>query len=292
MKDLASLADTLHRIDGRGYRAYKELAGGYGCSDFELHIDHVQGDPFAAPSRLRVIVPHAVAELPADLRTPERRVAVADFVARAFAREAARIEQRRGSGKSGQIDIDAPGQEVLARTACQLTPDGVELRFTVGLPAAGRRVLGRQADRLLLDDLPALVRATARFASLDPLALRRHAECVEDAAALRQQITAAGLVAFVAEGALLPRRSGIDPRPLAAVDTIPFESPPELRASFDLPNGGTVTGMGIPQGVTLIVGGGYHGKSTLLEALEMGIYDHRPDDGRQLVVSHPATVPV
>lgn len=61
-------------------------------------------------------------------------------------------------------------------------------------------------------------------------------------------------------------------------------SPPKAR-EFTLPNCGRVTGMGVPIGITLIVGGGFHGKSTLLKALEVGVYNHVPGDGRELVVT-------
>ena len=59
-----------------------------------------------------------------------------------------------------------------------------------------------------------------------------------------------------------------------------------------LPNNGEITGMGIRKGVTLIVGGGYHGKSTLLNALEYGIYNHIPDDGREFVVTNADAVKI
>jgi len=108
---------------------------------------------------------------------------------------------------------------------------------------------------------------------------------------LRQQLPERGLVAFIPDGAILPRRSGVDERPLLA-DAVPFHSPETLRVEFTCPNRGLVTGMGIPAGVTLIVGGGYHGKSTLLRAIELGVYNHIPEDGRELVVTHPAAMKI
>jgi len=287
------LRATLRRIDGRGYKAYKDIRGAYVCADMEVHVDHVQGDPFAAPSRLRVVVPPEVADFPAELLATEaRRVAVSDYVARAFAWSCRQYEKRRGSGKSGRIDVDAPGQEVLRRTACRVDGDGVEIRLNVGLPAAGRRVLGREAAELLLEDVPDAVDDAARFESLDAERLWRHVRCVEDQWALRDQLADADLVAFVADGSILPRRSGIDPRPMTGDDVVPFASPPSLEVTLSAPHAGEVTGMGIPRGVTLVVGGGYHGKSTLLSALELGIYDHRPGDGRERVVSDPSGVKI
>ena len=282
-----ALRHTLLRIDGKGYKAYKDVVGSYKFSGFTLAIDYVQPDPFAAPSRLRVHVQPPVAELPERLYANESRsTGVSCYLAREFARHASNLSSRRGSGKSGEIRIEAPGQQVLANTAVQIHDDGtVEARFTAGLPAQGRRVLGRQACNLLLEDLPRIITNSlyARSHPADDLWL--HAAVNEDADALRAMLADRGLIAFVANGAILPRSSGVDDRPLNDDAVVPFSAPPSLSVSFALPHAGTVHGMGIPAGVTLIVGGGYHGKSTLLRAIERGVYNHRPGDGREQVVS-------
>lgn len=198
-----------------------------------------------------------------------RTTGVAAPLARHFAHVAGNISQRRGSGKSGQISIEAPSQQVFPQSATQLHEDGtVEARFTVGLPAQGRRVLGRQAATLLVADLPALVESALFYTAYDPDLVWQHAVVNEDADILRAQLRKRGLIAFVADGATLPRRSGIDDRPLQNDQCIPFRTPPSLRQQVQLPYAGEITGMGIPAGVTLIVGGGYHGKSTLLRAIE------------------------
>ena len=287
------LRRLLVRLDGRGYKAYKEIAGVYRFPHFTLFIDHVQGDPFAAPSRVRVRVPQSHAGFPPETyQTPSRAVGVENYLARRFAALARATDRQRGTGTSGRIDIDAPGQEVLRRTAITLTAEWVEARFTVGLPARGRTILGHQAVELLLQDVPHVVRQALFYRAHDPGVVRRHAEVNEDADWLRAQLAHRGLVAFVADGAILPRRSGVDDRPLQEGIVVPFESPPSLRVSFHLPNGGPIEGMGIPQGVTLIVGGGYHGKSTLLRAIERGVYNHCPDDGREFVVTVPDAVKI
>jgi predicted ABC-class ATPase len=284
----------LNRIDGKGYPAYKDIRGEYEFPGFMLLIDHVQGDPFAAPSRLRVRAPQEVAGYPPDtFSNRSRRIALADFLTRAFDAAARQVAgtARRGSGKSGLIAIDRPGQQILERTSVLLDEDAVEARFVVGLPAAGRRVLGRQAAAMLCDDLPRIVESALRFPADNQAALYHHIQTAEDADWLRSQLAANGLVAFVADGAVLPRRSGVDDRPLHT-GVIFFHSPPSLRVEFRLPNAGPVTGMGVPAGVTLIVGGGYHGKSTLLNALERGVYDHIPGDGRELVVADAGAVKI
>jgi predicted ABC-class ATPase len=288
MPTLNELRRALRRIDGRGYKAYKEIAGRYAEGELALFVDHVQGDPFAAPSRLRARLPNP---WPPELFASRvRQIALEDFLARAVARAIRRGGGgRRGSGKSGLVAIDAGGQEVLERTAVVACGDFVEARLEVGLPAAGRRVLGREAEALLCDALPRAVRTGLCEAPGEEA--RRFVECVENQEAIRAQLRERELVAFVGESAILPRESGVSDRPLR--DAVPFRAPEELRIELEVPNPpGRVAGMGLPRGVTLIVGGGYHGKSTVLRALERGVYPHVPGDGREWVVTDPDAVKV
>ena len=288
------LSGTLTRIDGRGYKAYKELRGAWALPSFTLQVDHVQGDPFAAPSRVRVLLPPATTGLPKDLCRPgPRAVGIGCLLARRFGQVAGAVPEPRGSGRSGQIRIEAQGQEVIRNTAVQVGPEGeVEARFRLGLPARGRRILGHQAEELLLATLPDLVEASLVARAFDEGELEIHALTNEDAEALRSELAPRNLVGFVADGARLPRRSGVDDRPMEGGGVVPFESPSELRLTLPTPNAGPISGMGIPRGVTLIVGGGYHGKSTLLRALERGVYNHRPGDGRERVVADPDAVKI
>jgi len=288
------LKNHLHRIDGRGYPAYKDIRGDYRFPHFTLLIDHVQGDPFAAPSRLRARVPMQTAQFPADtFNTRSREIALRDFLSRAFAHACRAASQRgQGSGKSGLIHMHMPGQEILERSAVVVTPDFVEARFTVGLPANGRRIRGRHAADLLTQIVPRIVESALIFSALNRERLYRHINTAEDADTLREQLSARGLAAFVADGSILPRRSGVDDRPLSGTGVIPFRSPDTLRVTVQLPHAGEISGMGIRHGVTLIVGGGYHGKSTLLSALERGVYNHIPGDGRELVITEPSAVKI
>jgi predicted ABC-class ATPase len=291
------LRRDLARIDGRGYKAYKDIEGSYEFDAFTLHIDHVQGDPFAAPSKTRVRVPMSAAQMPPDLFSNRvRRLAFEDYLAGEVAyaiREETR-QGRRGTGKSGLIEIDAGQQEVLERTSIVVTPDWVEARIQVGLPAAGRRVLSREAEAMLCGDLPALVERALLWENMPQEEAHAFAECVENQEHIRDRLDGLGLVAFVADGAVLPRKTGATDLPLDPKDAVPFRSPNSMRVTIDVPNPvagpdgestASVTGMGIPKGVTLIVGGGYHGKSTVLKALERGVYPHIPGDGREYVVT-------
>jgi predicted ABC-class ATPase len=282
------LRQTLLRIDQQSYKAYRDLRSRYEFAGefgpFTLLIDRVQGDPFASPSQMRVVVPQTVAQFPAQTyQHPSRTVALRDYLTRQFDRVAGQQRQKRGSGNSGLIAIAQPGQTMLPRTSIFVDSEQVEARFVVGLPAFGRRVAGRQAAELLCEDLPAIVAQALRYAALDAKAIQQQIETAEDADWLRSHLAEQGLVAFVADGAILPRRSGVSDLPLP--DGVPFRSPQSLQVTLTCPNRGEITGMGIPAGITLIVGGGYHGKSTLLRAIELGVYNHVPGDGREFVVT-------
>ncbi|MFP4622506.1 MAG: ABC-ATPase domain-containing protein [Bacteroidales bacterium] len=296
MKSADALNQILNRIDGKGYKAYKDIQGSY---DFEkegytLHIDYVQGDPFASPSKARIILPQNIAQFPEyTFHNKSREVAARDFITRRFA-DAIRKHSKgsRGSGKSGKVSIDQPGQEILERTSAFTDENEVEIRFTIGLPAFGRKIAGREAKNLFFNELPEIVNESLICERLDQEALQKHIETNEDADAARDVLRENGLIAFIADKSVLPRKSGIDPRPMPKEEVIPFESPDSMRWELELPNRGTITGMGIPEGISLIVGGGFHGKSTLLNGVEEGIYNHVPGDGREFVVTDPAAVKI
>jgi predicted ABC-class ATPase len=292
-RPMERLRQILAAIDRQSYKAYKRLEGTYTFAGFILNVDHVQGDPFADPSRMSVRVPMERAGYPARLlQTAVRRVALEDYLGRAV-RDAIRrcVRGHRGTGHSGEMGIATSGQQVLRRNAVVLGDDHVEARITLGLPAAGRRILAREAEAMLVRELPEVVAGGLLHARLEAAAVEAHVLSVEDQAFLRGWLSSQGLVAFVADGAILPRRSGIDDRPLES-GALPFRSPDSLARVAPLPSAGPIRGLGIPEGVTLIVGGGFHGKSTLLHALERGVYDHVPGDGRERVATLPTAMKV
>ncbi len=300
MGTIEQLQRTLSRIDGRGYKAYKDLEGFYESGRFCIYVDHVQGDPFAAPSRVRVRTPSNEADFPPFLfENKVRRIALEDLVARQIRKAMGIISKRaQGSGKSGVMTIDSGGQEVLERTACRVTPQWVEARIYLGLPAAGRKILGRQAEIMLCKQLPEIMEKGLLWRHYPQKETEEFVLCVENQEYIRDRLEELGLVAFVADGSVLPRESGNSQRPLGRDRTVLFRAPVSLRVEIEVPNpvrGGTgkgISGMGIPRGITLIVGGGYHGKSTLLQALERGVYPHIPDDGREYVVTSRDTVKI
>ncbi len=302
MATFDDLRTTLHRIDGRGYKAYKDLVGEFLCPLFTLYIDHVQGDPFATPSKIRVRVPSTFANIPPDLFSHTiRRIAIQDYLIRTIHEAIHHICQRhRGMGKSGLISIDVGGQEVLERTAMIVTDSWIEARMEVGLPAQGRTILGSQAEAMLCDEIPRIVKQSMNWDALDQTRAHEFVNCIENQEAIRGQLHALGLVAFVADGSQLARLGGASDLPLTEASAYPFQSPESLRVKIAVPHEcmqqghltKELTGLGIPKGVTLIVGGGYHGKSTLLRAIERGVYPHIPGDGRESVVTLNTAVKV
>jgi len=294
MEDMQNLRQRLIGLDGKGYGTYKTIQGRYHSGLFTLFIDHAQADPFAPPSRVRARVEHGVSGFPPDLyRDKTGRVALQDFVARnLFRLFNSRSGDRTGTGKSGMIVSDGCGQEILDRTAVLITPDFIEARFMVGLPARGRTVMGHEAAKMLTDTVPLVVERALLYSSLNREDLHKQVNLARDQEHLRASLKEKGLVAFVGNGSVLPRESGISDRPLKGPGVVAFQSPPGMEVEFSLPHRGTVAGMGIPLGVTLIVGGGYHGKSTLLRALERGVYNHIPGDGRELVITDGSAVKI
>lgn len=268
-------------MHGASYGRYKSLTGTWSFDGFALEIQKVQPDPYAPASRCQVRVDPETAGFPAELwSTPVRARALANFLVRGAHRRL----------RDSRLRVDAGHQQVLDRAACQIVDGAVVLRLGIDMPGKGRSIDGKAAERALCDEVPEVVEYALRYATANQRRLQEFVESVEDTDALRRALPGRGLVAFVADGAILPRRSGVDDRPLT--DAVPFESPESMRVTVELPNRGEVSGMGVREGITLIVGGGFHGKSTLLRALEYGIYDHVPGDGRELVVCRDETVKV
>ncbi len=287
MQSSTDLRSLLNRIDHRGYPAYKDTKGMYQFPGYVLSIDHVQGDPFAAPSKVSVRVSGKTAGFPQELyKGDHQRIALQDELTRQFGRKAEQFAfKAKGSGKSGLISVSRCGQEVLERTACAL--DGrtgdIILRMEIGFPANGRTINARELEKILFEFVPECVKASLFYKNMDAKRLRSIIDLAEDQHYIREKLPEMGLCAFVADGSILPRESGISPRPMRG--GVKFQSPKELTVEMDLPHRGKITGMGIRKGITLIVGGGYHGKSTLLKALELGVYDHIAGDGREYVIT-------
>ena len=309
-----TLLQTLRGIDGSSYPAYRVIE----TSDkqpswlfhrldlqYSLFVGKVQSDPFAPPTRCRMIIPSQVMNLPQDMYSGNklRAIATSDFLHRQVFKHLQQLEHRCASKSAVLICTPTP-QYVLEQTAVFVTTNGdVVVQFVVHLPARGRTITSHDAIDIFDTILPSMASALVAFSRES---LNFHVRCVEDQEQLRSQLPLHNLVAFVANGSILPRASGADDSPkiandasngVTATDTaevvIPFHSPLTHEISFHLKNlNQTITGMGIPRGITVVVGGGYHGKSTLLQALQVGCYNKIPGDGREFVVCLEETVKI
>lgn len=290
MKNSEELRQQLRSINRKSYPAYKGLKGLYHFGNYILSIDHVQGDPFASPSHVSIQISHRDAGFPVEYyKDTLTGTTLCDYLTRQFEKQVSQYSFRaKGSGKSGLLTVSHCGQEILSRTACEITEKGITARFFVGFPANGRTINATELEKILFDFLPVCIQKSFFYSSLNAKELQNYIELAEDQEFIRQTLPAKNLCAFIADGSILPRESGISSRPMKA--SVPFTSPDSLRISMELPHKGKITGMGIPKGITLIVGGGYHGKSTLLNALELGVYNHIPGDGREYVITDATAV--
>ena len=294
MKTSTELQEILRRIDRKGYPAYKETRGQYRFERYVLSIDHVQGDPFASPSKVSVRISGKEAGFEQELYdTYGKRVALQDHLLRKFSAVVEKYSfQAGGSGKSGLIAVTRPGQEILNRSACVIQAGTGDLivRMEIGFPASGRTVLAGKLEKILFEFLPECVRKTLYRRVYKTEELEQVMHLAVDQQFIREQMKKRKLTAFVANGSILPRKSGVSMLPMK--DAIPFQSPESMEVTLDLPYYGTIKGMGIPCGFTLIVGGGYHGKSTLLKALELGVYNHIAGDGREYVITDDSAMKI
>lgn len=292
MNSSQELRSALMSINHKSYPAYKSLHGKYDFGKYLLSIDHVQGDPFAAPSKVSIQIAGRTAGFPKDLYgTTPTRIALQDHLIRLFSAQIERFNfKAKGSGKSGLISVSRCGQEVLERSACTLCPSdgGLLVRMEIGFPANGRTINSPELIKILFDFLPDCVERSFLYRNLDKKACTAVKELCEDQEYIRGKLPAMGLAAFVANGAILPRLTGVSDKPMR--QAVPFSSPASLEVTMDLPNRGPLKGMGIPCGITLVVGGGFHGKSTLLKALELGVYNHIAGDGREFVITDASAV--
>ena len=292
MKNYKELEKILFSMDGKSYSAYKSLKGEYKFPKYVLAIDHVQSDPYAPPSRMRIIMDRKISRIPYELTdTKEKNIAVSDFLTRNFYKEIQKNgNDSSGTGGSGRIFIDKCGQEILERTSVLIKEDKIEVRFEMGMPARGRRIMGKAAQKIIFEQLPKIVEKSIIYDNLKKEALKEQIVLVLDQEYIRKILKEKGLVTFVANDSILPRENGISDKPMK--NAVKFKSPEKFEITLNLPSGKEVSGMGIPKGITLIVGGGYHGKSTLLAALERGIYNHVAQDGREFIISETDAVKI
>lgn len=292
MKTSVDLKKQLSSLNNKSYNLYKTISGSYLFEDYVLSIDHVQGDPFASPSSIRIIINQNAAGFPSELFNKKyKKIALEDYITRLFYSNIVKIASKgSGSGKSGLILISKCGQEIVERTCVLINEEEIQVRFKIGFPAKGRSILSSELEKILFEYIPTMVDNSLKYDNLDKNKIKSVIALSEDQNYIRNKLKELNLVAFVANGSILPRESGISSKPLK--NSVKFKSPSSLQVELDLPNKGKTIGMGVKKGITLIVGGGYHGKSTLLKALELGVYNHTIGDGREYVITDDSAIKI
>ena len=276
MKAHFEFKKILQGIDGNDYKSYESIEGEYLFNDYTLHVDHILAYPSACRSNIRVKMPQSVALFPSDTYSNRsREISLRDFITRRF------YNLIQTSEMSDFILFDSPGQEILERNAAFIYQSFIEIRFTIILPTIDKLVEGNLAQDIFFDKLPIIINNSIVFENLDKDSLYKHIETSEDADFLRNELENLRLIAFIAENSILPRQSGTNSLPIES-EAVPFISPDTLKMDVELPNKGQITGMGLLRGITLIVGENGNGKSTLLNAIGQGIYNHIPGDGREV----------
>jgi len=287
--DVSELMDILRRFNGRKYSLYGKLRNVHVVSDRGTYrLIKVQGDPHAQPSIVEVILPYPRHGFPKKFLSGKNTIPFTDYITRKLHQICIRNSRKCGSGNSCYIGIPKPSPRILPRSSVEVNEKlDIILRFYVGLPAKGRRILGREAINVLCKKVPAIAKSV--------ILLRENIEAIEghvrnflDQEFLREWIEKRNYMFFIGNGSILPRESSISEKPMK--NSVPFKSPETLEVEVQLPSGKRVKGLAVKRGILVITGGGYHGKTTLLKAVQEGIYDHIVGDGREYVVSRKNTV--
>ena len=290
----SDLKQEIISLDGKGYKAYKIFQGkSFNYDPFTIRFEHVQGDSFAQPTRLSISIGLEEAGFPSHiLNSPTQELALEDYLLRRVNHFIAANEVHvKGSGKSGKVQVQIPGQKILKRSGMLVRESKLQLIMFAGLPAQGRTILGKECLKLFSEVLPVIWHESLIASSLNEDELNRAIETLEDYNFLQSELKRNNWVAFVANGSNLPRSSGASDSPLLDAATI-FEAPKGLEKSVVLPHAGKIEGMAIPRGITLIVGGGFHGKSTLLRAIQDAVYPHLAGDGRERIATLPSAAKI
>ena len=276
---MKALYQKIRTLNGKNYGLYKSLADKpWDFGDFALEFLHVQGDPYAPASRVVIKANLSMLGYAGEWGGEfERRLALSDFLYRKLSR----LVKEKYPEKDAAIVFDTAGPEMLVRNSLWI--DNGELRacLQVRLPGEGRKIQAEVAAEILTMVLPDLVSAGLYYNKSDESALQDYYRVLAERKAILAELETRGLCAFVPDGAVLPRASGLSEMPLEGA--VPFTAPEQMAVTLNV-CGREIRGMGIPKGITVITGGAFHGKSTLLQALTRAVYPHIPGDGREGIV--------
>ncbi len=278
--DIDQLIRKVKKIDGAGYGASVNILGSYSYDNqVVLIIDRVPRDPGdPLPGKIKILIPYK------ELRYDKKIVMKNNLSIRASKHFFNSITHRtiRYEGHPW-LWIDPPGQAFLERNSINFFEDYVEIRLDFYVPYKGRRkISGGRLRRLIIETIPRIINEL-RGSSKKKKNLGRMIETIEDQEYLRKKLSEEGILAFIADGSILPRRGDSD---LPLRDAVPFKAPKKYSVIFNLPHHGQISGLYIERGkVISFAGANFHGKTTILTALSVAHYNYIPGDGREFVIS-------
>lgn len=298
VQKVKNLKKLIYSISDQSYQNIQKLRGDFQFPGYIFSFLKIQGSPGANPASIATVkVPIEDSQLPEQfLSSPSNRLAVADFLIRRFNQGIDKFaQQNRGKQGSGSFHIIILGQKMLERDSVLFTEDTVELRFIFSLPAkcSGNQFDAEQAWLMLEQELKAIVDFALYYQKYNEEtknSLGRFLEIQQSRLQIKQYMESNGLCVFINNGASLPRQSGVDDRPAMGAEIKNFQSPEISQIEIPLSANESIKGMAIKEGISCITGGGYHGKSTLLQAILSGVYAHIPDDGREYIVTREDAV--
>ena len=279
-KTQKDLEKQLTQINKKGYKTYQQLKNIYQYPTYTLHLDYIQKDPYAKPSKAHITIKQDTHKIPEKLyNTPPRKTALETIITQKFHQETLKHKYNH----KAKITIPHNNQEILIRNNIEITKEKLTIYFNIGLPANGRRINSQEAQKLLNSILPQIIKNTCNYQKYDKEYLLKTVITNEDATYIRNNLKQKKIVTFIANNSILPRKTGNNDKPLKTAK--PFKTPETLKQEYITNNNTKIIGMGIPEGITIIIGGGYHGKTTLLESIQNGVYNHIYQDGREYTIT-------
>jgi predicted ABC-class ATPase len=290
MKDRKEFYNLLAEIDGKPFSEYERLIGDFDFARYVIKCSKIEMARDGENPVFNIRVPQSIAELPGHLYdSPVRRTALEDYLTRNLCAVTGRIARFNESGWARRnIIIAEPGQKILPRTSVAVTKEYIDARIRIALPykvyVSGERLVdGEMARKVFFEDLPEIVSSSIFCCNLDLGAAEEFVNGMEDADRVRQTLATLGLVGFVGEGSLLAREQGSDEPDLSHI--APFEVADDARTEIDVPNAGKIAGLGIPAGLTVVLGDAANGRKDFMSALAAGVFNHIPGDGRETVIT-------
>jgi predicted ABC-class ATPase len=300
MRDKKEFFGLLKELDGQPIESYQQIVGDY---DFTRYV--IKCHPFRVKDAeilplFSIRVPQTIAEIPSVLiESPIRRTALEDYLLRAFSAEVDKLASFDMTGLAKRnIVVTSPEQKILPRNTILVTGEYVELRVAIQLPlqqtlvdgVVTYAVDGVRMQEILFDELMESVVNSLLYCNMDAEDVELFVQSMDNADRLRQHLNASGQVAFLAEGSLLDRAELSD---LPDYEhAVPLGLADGLGEPVDTPYAGTVNGLVVPSGLTVILGEADGGRIELMDALAQGIYNHVNGDGREHCVTVPDAVEI